>query len=324
MSKIANTVQSYDRKGLREELSDRIYDISPTRTPFMSNAGRTGADSTFPEWQVDALEDVDTANAYVEGNDFVSFPVIGATTRIGNRTQISAKNIIVARTVESVRKAGRKSEMAYQIVRKTKALKRDIESMALMNQGSVAGDGTTARRAASFTAFLKTNVDKDAGGTNPVYTTEPTDDYTDGSPRDFSEDIVRSVMQKCYDSGAEPTTCMVGSSNKMNFSLFPGIAEIRKAVDGASAATIIGAADIYVSDFGNLAIVPNRFMRASEALFIDFDFVKLAFLDDFDLQDLAKTGDAKKKLLICEWTVKCLNEKAHGIARDLNTTVQAA
>ncbi len=321
MAKIANTVQTYDRKGLREELADRIYDISPTKTPFMSNAGRVGAESTFPEWQVDELEAVDPANAHVEGNDFTSFDSIGATVRLGNRTQISAKTIIVSRTTERVRKAGRKSEMGYQTVRRTKALKRDIETIALANQASSAGNGTTARYTGSFPAFLKTNVSKAGDGTNPSYTTEPNATYSDGTPRNFAESQVKTVMQLCYDNGGEPTTVMVGSANKINFSSFAGIAEIRKAVDGDGAATIIGAADIYVSDFGRLAIVPNRFMRAKEAIFVDFDYVKLAFLDDFDIEDLAKTGDAKKKLIICEWTVKCLNEKAHGIIRDLTTTI---
>lgn len=321
MAAITHTIQTYDRKGIREELSDTIYDISPTKTPLMSNAGRTSAESTFPEWQNDELEDVDPNNAYIEGNDFTTFDQIGTTTRIGNRTQISAKVIIVSRTTERVKKAGRKSEMTYQTVRRTKALKRDMETIMCANQASVAGNSSTARKTGSFTAFLVSNVNKDAGGTLQSYTTEPNSAYVDGTPRDFIEDQVKDVMQQCYENGAEPTMVMVGTSNKINFSSFTGIAEIRKAVDGDSAASIIGAADLYVSDFGNLAIVPNRFQRPGEALFIDPEFIKIAFLDDFDLSDLAKTGDAQKKLLICEWAVKCLNEKAHGIIRDLTTTI---
>lgn len=324
MAKIANTVQTYDRVGIREELADTIYDISPTKTPFLNNAGRGSVVSTFPEWQTDSLEDVDPANAQIEGNDYTTFDAIAPTSRLGNRTQISAKTIIVSRTAERTKKAGRKSEMKYQTARKMKALKRDIETIALSNQASDAATDSTARKTGSFTAFLVTNVDKAGDGTNPVYTTEPDDTYTDGTPRNFSETIVKNVMESCYTNGAEPTTMMVGPKNKVNFSSFPGIAEIRKAVNGRSMADIIGAADFYVSDFGDLAVIPNRFMRTSEALFIDWKYVKISYFDPFDLQDLAKTGDATKKLLITEWCVQVMNEAAHGIARDLTNTVNGS
>lgn len=317
----ANTFQTYQSVGNREELHDVIYDISPEDTPFMNNIGYDGkAKSTFPEWQVDELDDRDTSNAQIEGDD-ASFIAITPTVRIGNRTQISTKAFRITGTQEVVDKAGRKSEMAYQLARKGAELKLDIETASLANQGSVAGSAAVARVAGSMLAFIKTNVNMGVGGANPVYTTEPTATRTDGTQRAFTEAQLRDVLAKCYIAGAKPKIIMVGAINKQNASAFTGIAQIRAQVSGRQLATIYGGADAYVSDFGTLTFVPNRNMRARDCLVIDPKMAGFRFLRKFQTKTLAVTGDADNRFLLAEWTLKVNNEKAHGLVADLTTTI---
>lgn len=322
MSIKTNTFTQYDAKGNRENLTEEISNISPTETPFFSMVGRVKADAVLHEWQTDALAAVDTANKQLEGDDIDSgtYSAATATVRLGNYVQISYKTGLVSATQDAVNKAGRKKEKAYQIVKRGKELKRDMEAIALANQGAAAGDTSTARATGSVLAFIKTNVDKHSGGSNPSYTTVPTGTRSDGTQRAFTETILKNVAQQIWTSGGDLGVLMVGAFNKQAASAFAGIAGQRFNAQGAKPSTIIGAADIYVSDFGNLSVVPNRFMRTRDALFIDPAYAKIMFLRPIQAIDLAKTGDADKFVVITEWGVKVLNEKAHGIAADLTTS----
>lgn len=315
MAAVTNTYRTTDAKGIREDLSNVIYDISPTDTPYMSNAGRSGFDSTLTEWQTDELDPVDLNNAVPEGDDITSFDAVDPTVRLQNRAQISRKTVIIAGTLESVDKAGRKGEMAYQVARRGKELKRDMESIILSNQ---AASTTGTRKTASHLAFIKTNVALEGTGANPSYTSLPDDPRTDGNKRAFTESMLKGVVQSAWSEGASPTMLMVGPKNKQVVSEFPGIAEQRHQASGSSPTTIIGAADVYVSDFGNLSVVPNRFQRERDAHLLDKEHIKIGFLRNFKTVPLAKTGDAEKRLLLVEWGVKVTNEKAHGLIADLN------
>ena len=314
-----NTFLVYSAKGVREDLTNEIVNISPEETPFVSNIGRSKAKSTLHEWQTDALTSA-AANAKLEGEDYnsVGLDAVTATARIGNYVQISAKTVIISGTQDEVDKAGRKSELAYQVAKKGKELKRDVEFILLSNQGAVAGNSTTARKTGSILAFIKSNVSLGAGGVSPVWTTVPTDVRTDGTPRAFTETLLKTVVQACYTSGAELKLLLVGAAQKQVASTFAGIAAQRYNTQGAKPSTIIGAADIYVSDFGNLAIVPDRFMRAIDALLIDPSRASMLQLRPFMTTPLAKTGDAEKRLLLTEWGLKVDHEAAHGLVTDLS------
>jgi hypothetical protein len=318
MAAITNTVQTYGVKGLREQLSDMIYNISPTETPFVSNAARGKVDGTFNEWQLDALAAPNTANQKIEGDDITSFDAIAPTTRVGNYTQISNKTVLVSGTEERVQKAGRKSELGYQVAKKGKEMKRDIEAMLLQNLGASAGNATTARVTGSLLAFIKTNTDKGASGVDPVYTTAPTGTRTDGTQRAFTETILKNVVSLCWTAGGDPSTLMVGAGNKVVASGFAGIATKYKEVKGTSQGVIIGAADVYVHDFGELVIVPNRFQRNRDAFVLDFEFISVDYLRPFNDSPLAKTGDAEKRMLLAEYMLRVKNEAALGLAADLS------
>lgn len=324
MAVITNTIQTFDRKGLREDLSNFIFNISPTETPFISNCGRESATNLLHEWQTDSLASVDTTNYLVQGTDPLTFGSQAATTRWGNYVQTSYKTAIVAGVAEAVNAAGRKSEMALQVAKRGKELKRDMEAIALNTQGGSAGNSSTATKLAALLAWVASNTDFDATttpGADPVNTSGvPSAARTDGTLRAFSETILKNVMQQCFTSGADVSTMMVGPVNKQRVSGFAGIAEVRKEIAGNRPAVIVGAADLYVSDFGNLAVVPNRFQRERDAWFLDFEYLSIATLRPMFMKDLAESGDAKKKFIGTDWTLVVKNEAALGGAFDLTTT----
>lgn len=311
--------------GDREALSDAIYMISPEKTPFISAAGRgPKVTNTLDEWQTDELADVDTANHWPEGDD-ATFATPTPTVRVGNRTQISRKTLVVSRTNEQVRKAGRKSEVQREMLKHSKAIKRDQESICLLNRGATT---TSPQQLAALGAWVKTNVNFQSGGTapvgaNPVWTSGvPSAGRTDATTlRVFTEVIAKDVMQKGYTEGAEFTTLMVGPFNKTVVSGFSGIATRNYDLSNVSprATAVIASVDVYVGDFHTVRILPNRFQRERDAWFIDWAFVELGYMQPHTVEKLAKTGDNHKRLLITEWTLRVKNEAALGLAADLTT-----
>ena len=198
MTQITNTYSQYDAKGEREDLSDIIYSISPTDTPFMSNIGKNKATAVYHEWQTDALKAAASDNHHIEGDE-VAFDAMVATTRVGNRTQISRKAVIVSGTLEAVSKAGRHNELAYQISKASKELKRDMETTLLLNQAPVTGSDTAARKLAGIETWIEANTNHaSAGSPTPA---DPTGDGTDvrvvGTPRAFTEAKLKDVVSQC-------------------------------------------------------------------------------------------------------------------------------
>lgn len=321
MSIISNTATRYDLKGLREDLSDVIYNISPEKTPFISSASRESVDQTLFEWQTDSLGSTDTGNAHLEGDDISSYPSVDATTRVGNYTQISRKLVLISGTVEAVDKAGRQSELAYKLAKRGAELKRDMESIVLSNQGGDAGGTGTARQTATLGAWVKTNTDK--AGSDPTYTSGvPGAARTDGSQRALTETIFKNVISTGWTNGADFNTVMCGPHNKEVISGFSGVVTRNFDMSNVdpSPTAVIAAVDVYVSDFGTVKIVPNRFQRDRDCWFLDFEFISLGVLRGMQTERLAKTGDAEKRMLLTEWGLKIKQEAALGLAADLSTS----
>jgi hypothetical protein len=320
MAIVTNTFTTFDAKGIREDLSNIITNIAPEETPYMSNIRKESISNSLFEWQTDTLAAA-AANKQLEGDDVTSFDSVTATVRLQNYAQISRKTIVLSATEEVVNKAGRKSELAYQIAKRSSELKRDQEFTMLNGAVAAAGNTTTARGTASLQAFIKTNVDMQTNGANPSYTTVPTGARSDGNVRTFTETILKNVIQQVWTSGGTPKILMTGPVNKQRVSGFSGIASSRFNIEGgARPATIIGAADIYVSDFGNVQVVPNRFQRERDAFVIDPEYAGVVTLRPYQQIELAKTGDADKRMLIVEYGHKVYAENAHGIAADLITS----
>lgn len=320
MAIVTNTFTRYSAIGIREDLSNVIYNISPEETPFISNVSRENVKNTYFEWQTDVLAAASASNAALEGDDISSFQAVTPTARVGNYTQISTKNVIISGTLEAVDKAGRRSELTYQLAKMGSELKRDMESALLANQAAVAGNTTTARRTAGLPAWLTSNTDFGTGGADPTVGSTPTAARTDGTQRAFTETLLKNVIAEVWTSGGTPKMLMVGAFNKQAASAFSGIATKFRDVPAGQQAQIIGAADVYVSDFGTVNIVPNRFQRARDAFVVDPEYASLAILRPIQQTELAKTGDAEKRLMLVEYGLKVSNQAAHGIVADLTTS----
>jgi hypothetical protein len=305
--------------GNREDLTDVIYNIAPTETPFMSNIGRTKCTSTFHEWQTDSLATA-AANQQLEGDDYDSAGLEASvvTTRVTNYTTISAKTLIISGSHESTLKAGRKSEIAYQVAKKGKELKRDIEFTLSQQQAPVASTGGTTRKTRALESWIASNASRGSGGSDHSSTFV----VTDGTQRDLTEAMVKSAVQSAWTAGGDPEMMLCGAVNKQNISSqFSGIATMYREQSGTGPGTIIGAADVYVSDFGELKVVPSRFSRDRTISIIQKDMWAIAYLRPFKVYDLAKTGDAEKRLLLSEYTLEGRNEAASAKVADLNTSL---
>ena len=313
MAQPTNTFDTYDSIGEREDLSDVIYNISPTDTPFLSSAAKTKATAVLHEWQTDSLAAAATDNAVIEGDE-ATLDAITATTRLSNSCQIMDKTIVITGTQEAVDKAGRASEIAYQIAKKAKELKRDLESSLTSNNAEVTGSATAARVAGGLRSWVATN---DVMGTSGTSGGAGNTAATNGTQRAFTESLLKSVIKSVWNAGGNPTMIMVGPFNKQKLSGFTGNST---RFDAGADATLYTSVDVYASDFGQLQVVPNRFSRDREAWVLDMDFWGVAFLRDFSMHDLAKTGDTEKKQLLLEATLESRNEAASGCVADLTTS----
>jgi hypothetical protein len=312
--------QTYQTVGIREDLADIIYSISPTETPFMSGVAKTRATNTSHQWQTDALAAV-AANAKVEGAT-ITYPTLSATTKETNYTQISTKAVQVSGTNDAVTSAGRNNELAYQVAKSAKELKRDMETALLSNVASAAGDATTARTLGGVQTWIETNVDAGAGGSGAGNGAA----RVDGTQRAFTEDQLKLVLRACFNEGGNPNMVMVGAFNKQKLSGFTGGST---RFDQAEDRRLVTSIDVYESDFGTLQVAPNRFIRGAngtaakrgqDALILEMDYWAVAFLRDFSLQNPAQTADADQRFMVAEYTLESRNEKASGLVTDLTTS----
>jgi len=313
MAQPTNTFDTYDSIGEREDLSDVIYNISPTDTPFLSSAAKTKATAVLHEWQTDSLAAASTSNAVIEGDE-ATMDAITATTRLSNSCQIMDKTIVITGTQEAVDKAGRASEIAYQIAKRAKELKRDLEAMLTTNNAEVTGSATAAREMGSLRAWVATN---DVMGTSGTSGAAGNTAATDGTQRVFTESLLKSVIKSVWNAGGNPTMIMVGPFNKQKLSGFTGNST---RFDAGADATLYTSVDVYASDFGQLQVVPNRFSRDRDAYVLDMEYFGVAFLRDFSMHELAKTGDSEKRQLLVEATLESRNEAASGLVADLTTS----
>ena len=322
MAKETNAFASYDAIGNREDLTDVIYDISPTETPFITSIGKTKAKAVLHEWQTDSLAAASTSNAQLEG-DVVTGTASTPTTRLQNTCQISRKDVVVTGTQEAVDKAGRDSEMRYQTAKRGKELLRDMESIVAGNQGAVTGNTTTARKLRSLESWLTTNTNRNTGatGTAGADSTGQTDAAQDASAtRDLTEALLKDTIQQTYASGGMTTGkefLMVGPYNKTVVSGFAGRTSARQNI---GAEKIQAAANLYASDFGDIKIVPSLFSRERSATLVCPEYAAVSYLRPISRKDLAVTGDSMRKFMQAEYTLEMRNEAAFGIVADVATS----
>jgi len=305
-----SATNTFTGKGIAESFEDVIFNISPEETPLLSMAKRTTAGQQYHQWQTDSLAAA-AANAQLEGDD-ATFATLAASTVLGNYNQIARKTVQISGTYEVVKKYGRKSQVAYQLMKAGKELKRDIDYALSRNQASRAGSAGTARLSAGMESWISGNrVLQNTAGTTPGFSTGIVAAPTDGTAKTFTEAIFKTGIQAAWTDGGDASVVLMSAKNKGRFSAFSGIATKYNEIKGTAEATIIGSADIYVSDFGNHTVKLSRQMRANAVLGLDPDYVSVAFLRPIQKEALAKTGDSDKTMLLAEFALVVNNPDAH-------------
>ena len=313
-----NTFATYEAIGNREDLSDVIYRIDPTETPFMSGIARETATAVNHEWQTQALAAPNGSNAQLEGDDIVA-DAATPTVRLGNICQISRKSAQVTGTQQSVVSAGRNNELDYQVMLKGKELKRDMETVLVgTNQAKAAGDDSTARKTASILSWIKSNTVKGGRSAADPVAANGTGTRTDGTQVAFTEARLKDVLSKCWTAGGNPDVIMTGAFNKQTFSTFTGRAT---PMEDTKSKKIVASVDAYESDFGRLKVVANRFQRARDVLVLEMDKWAMAPLKGRNMLSipLARTGDSERRAVVTEYALVARNEKASGGVFDCTT-----
>ena len=296
---MATAFKTYDATAIREDLSDVIYDISPTDTPFMSSiAGKGSVSNTLFEWQTEALASAVINNYHVEGAD-AGTAATTVTARVTNQTQISKKVVEVSGSHEAVNNAGKKSELAHQLAKASKELKRDMEGSLLANNAAAAGNATTARETRGAAHWITTNV---------------TDAGTSGTHAAMVEADILAAAEAVWTAGGEASTILLGATNKKLITAMSGRADSVRSVSDNNT-TIQNAVDVYVSDFGTYNIVMDRFCDQDVVYFLDHDMWSVDYLRDFQTVDIARAGDGEKKMLLVEYGLRCGNEAANATIR---------
>ena len=315
MAQATNTFDSYDAVGIREDLEDVIYDVSPEETPFYSKCGKVKAANTLHEWQTDALRS-STTNAHIEG-DATSADARSATTRLGNYTQIFKNAVVIPDTDEGLVKAGRAKEIAYQVLKTAKEQKLDIEKALFDNNARVAGSSTAARELAGAPSWIVSNIDE--AGDATAATGDGTDARTDGTAAAFSQARFDNVMQSIWESGGNPDSVYL-SAFQMNVALgFEGNNNQRSTIR-AEDERVIKHMDVYVTPWGTVEFVPSRENRGSDVFVMQDDMWSVGVLRPTKNVALAKTGDATTRQVTTELTLICKNEKASGAIFDCTTS----
>ena len=328
MAIATNTRTTYGAIGIREDLSNIIYNISPMDTPFLSGVGKGSADNTLFEWQTDSLTAA-AANQQLEGDDSMDALAVAEPTRLTNYCQISYKAVQSSGTAEAVDFAGRKSSQAYQLAKRAKEIKRDMEKMLLSNDVKVAGAAGTARKTAAVMSWLGTTAAGTSniilgsaspvvgvvnnGGSSPAVGPDGTTVASFGTSAVLTMAMINLAMERCFTLGGEPSTILAPADLKQKISALGGsvIADIQKDVPGTGQATAVNAVDVLVTDFGTLKIVPSRLMLADMLFFVDYDFWSVDYLRPFQTETLAKTGDSVKQLMIAEYGLRAKNGLAN-------------
>lgn len=316
MAQPTNTFDSYAAVGNRESLDDKIYMVSPEKTPIVSAIRRMKATNRLHEWQRDTLATPNKDNAVIEGDDRTG-TALTATQRVANTVQLFDKVAIVSGTQKKTTSAGRSDEMKYQVAKCMAELKRDVEAMVLSDNVAVQGNSSTARKSAGLGTLLFTNISHGASGATPAHNSGlATTAQTAGTNRTLTEALLKNVLQSIYtNSGEMPSIISLTPSHKGTFSGFAGIAVNRFNVSKGKQGVIVGGADVYMSDFGELTVVPNYVQstaNANTAFVLNPEHAGMAYLGGFKSEALAKTGHTEKELVSVEGCLVVTAERAHG------------
>lgn len=311
----SNTIQNVARVGVREDLSEKIAELFPDDTPFQRAIGTSSINNTYTEWQTDTLAAANEANAAIQGDDLANQSRAN-TTRVGTHTQIFTKVVGASSTVEWTKKAGRKSELARELMKAGREIRTDQEKRFLGNYASVAATASVAGLTAGALAWLTSNNSFGTGGSAGGFSAGIVSAATNGTQRAYAESQLKTVLQSIWTAGGNPKMVFTNGTQKQNESAFAGLADQRRET-GNKMITIVAGADVYLSDFGPVQFVPDRFASSRDALIVDPEYWDVGVGEGLTTFDLAKTGLADRKALRTEVALRCLNQAASGAVRDL-------
>ena len=310
MAQPSNTFDSYDAVGIREDLRDVIYNISPEETPFLSKCKKVKANNTYHEWQTDALRS-SADNKHIEG-DATTANAMVATSREGNRTQIFKNAVVVPDTDEGLNKAGRAKEIAYQTMKIAKEQKLDIERALFLNNAAVAGSATTARELGGAGAWVATNF---AGGTGSSAGGSGSTAYTAGTARAMTQTIFDGVLQDIWEAGGNPNTVYLSAAQMSVALTFTGNNNQRSTI-GAADGKVANLVEVYMTPWGTVEFMPSREVASADVFIMQDDMWEVAELRPMKNTALAKTGDNTTRQIVTELTLVCKNENANGLIAD--------
>lgn len=319
MTIATNAFSTYAQNGIKENVSKIITNITPDETPFYSTLKKFQVQNRLYEWQTDALV-APANNAQLEG-DVVTVQTSVATTMLQNRTQISYKSLSVTDTSQAVSTYGRTNEYDYQVMKKGRELKTDIEIGLLKNTAAATGGTATVRSCAGLPTWI----------TNLARGTAPTGDGTDTVDTGqtaipttaLTYDMCATAMTMAFDDGGEPSIMMLPSILKRSFSglafsATPSTADVRYNLSSGKPATAVGTVEKWLSDFGTVDVVVNRQqarvssnMLNNAIFFIDPSKARVGILQDTEVIPLSKRGLADEAFIRCEYTLEVSAPKAH-------------
>jgi len=325
-----------DTKGKKEDLASFISMITRDETPFLSSIGTKKAAGIFHEWQTDSLA-APVANAKAEGLDYTAADTPTTTTRLGNYSQILVKEIKVSKTLDSISKAGRNSEFAYQMKKKGTELKRDLEHALIGTRQITNGSGVadavgdnTGRKMGGYQSWVPKDNNWDASASTPAFQSAAGGDGATAHTAPTAGTHVLAltdideVMQRVYEEGGKASVLMMSPSNKRSFStLAQGAGNTRRNLDEKG--SIRQSVELYESDFGVVKVVPNFIQGlatsvdisdgvggTTDVLVYDPSWWSMANLRSLATTDVGQKGDSTVGMMVEETTLECRNP--HGSA----------
>ena len=318
---------------INEDVMQQIWDISNIPLPFSDRVASDSSANAYTEWTQDRLQVVDLTNAKIDGQDTITEQDTNTGKRVGNHHQISTKTVKVSTRARESDTIGFSDTLAYQVMMRQRELRRDVEAISLENQASLADTGAAAGTVGAFPSWLESSTFRGVGGADGGFSSGIVDAPTPGTAREGTETLIRDAAQSVWDLGGNPTTLMSTSGairglSEYMFTSSARIATLQRNEQGSGAGTAIGAVNVFLTDFGvTLTMTPNRLQQTHvdavatqvvDMFLMDFEFVRHTFLHGYRVEPLSKTGLADNRQMAVDWSLKMLNEEAHGVVADVD------
>lgn len=309
----------------REDLLDLITNVDPWDTPWVTQAPKTRAMHVVHEWLADTLAATSTATGTggsiaVEGDDWAYYTNTTRPVRVTNNTMIFRKDISVSETQRAVNPAGFKDAYAYEIAKATKELARNLEVWIFHGSSTASVTGSSA--AARYMIGLAGFVNATATSTNYPYVINATA-LNAATASAISSTQFNDALQNAYTNGGNPEQVYVSPAIKRQLSAFTVSQQNRNiaAIDQK----LVNSIDFYVSDFGVVQIVLDRWVpqatntgtttAASDVsgvlFFLERSKNRLAWLRPMQHTLVGKRGDSVAGTILGEVTLECLNGKSN-------------